>query len=97
MAWVSANRQETLTQSLSHEGIDPGALGPRVSPLNTRTVKQKADQEPRSDLRSRKVGLHSWEGPLSVRAQPCHLKNSSELGIQSLEVPQGSAGNRGGN
>lgn len=45
----------------------------------------------------RKVGLHSWEGPLSVRAQPCHLKNSSELGIQSLEVAQGSAGNRGGN
>lgn len=97
VAWVSANRWETLARSLSHEGIDPGALGPRVSPLNTRIVKQKAGQETWSDLRSRKVGLQSWEGPVSVRVRPCHLKSRPELGIQSLEVPKGSAGNRGGN
>lgn len=97
VAWVSANRQEILAQSLLHEGIHPGALGPRVSPSNNRIVKQKAGQEPWLDLRSRKVGLQSWEGPVSVRAWPCYLKSRPELGIQSLWVPLGNAGNRGGN
>lgn len=86
-----------LFLSLPHEGWVLGTGCPGVSLLTTRRVRQEAGQEPWSDLRSRKVGLQSLGGSISVRAGPRHPGSRAELGIQSLGVPEGSAGSGGGN
>lgn len=66
LTWVSAERWEVQAGCSScHFPIRGWILGsecPKVSPANPRTVKQEVDQEPWSDLRSRKVGLQSLGG-----------------------------------
>lgn len=78
-----ANRQETLAQChFPRRRWILGPRGPRVSPLNTKIVKLKAGQKPWSDLRSKKWVFNTWEGPVSVKAGPCHPERGLSCGSE---------------